>query len=118
MLTKGKALIVMGAQFGDEGKGKFVDVLSENADLVCRVQGGNNAGHTIYIGTQKIVTHLLPIGVLRDSCEVAIGSGVVIDPLVLFEEFQKVSSHGITLNPDRVHIDGRAHVIMPYHKLM
>lgn len=118
MLTKGKALIVMGAQFGDEGKGKFVDVLSENADLVARVQGGNNAGHTIYIGTQKIVTHLLPIGVLRDTCQVAIGSGVVIDPLVLFEEFEKVRSHGIDLSPERIHIDGRAHIILPYHKIM
>lgn len=117
MLEKGKAVVVLGAQFGDEGKGKFVDVLSEKADLVCRVQGGNNAGHTIYVGSEKIVTHLLPIGVVRENCEVAIGSGVVIDPFVLHDEFEKISAKGINLDPRRVHLDGRAHVILPYHRL-
>lgn len=100
---KGRALVVLGAQFGDEGKGKFVDVLSEKADLVCRVQGGNNAGHTIYVGAEKIVTHLLPIGVVRESCEVAIGAGVVIDPVVLQGECQMIMSKGIARPTARAH---------------
>lgn len=117
MLTAGRATIVMGVQFGDEGKGKIVDVLSESADLVCRVQGGNNAGHTIWIGKQKIVTHLLPSGILRPEKKVAIGAGVVLDPLVLLKEIKSLEDQGISISPDRLWIDARAHVIMPKHRL-
>ena len=116
MLTRGRATIVMGVQFGDEGKGKIIDVLSEHADLVCRVQGGNNAGHTIWIGKQKVVTHLLPSGILRPDKIVAIGPGVVLDPVVLQSEIAGLSSQGVSITPDRLWIDPRAHVIMPLHK--
>jgi adenylosuccinate synthase len=116
MLTQGRATIVMGVQFGDEGKGKIVDVLSESADLVCRVQGGNNAGHTIWIGSTKIVTHLLPSGILRPEKRVAIGAGVVLDPLMLLKEISSLEALGVSVTPDRLWIDPRAHIIMPLHK--
>lgn len=116
MLEHGSATLVLGVQFGDEGKGKLIDVLAENADLVCRVQGGNNAGHTIWIGNRKIVTHLLPSGILRENCEVAIGAGVVVDPFVLNDEISHIKSMGFDVSPERLHIDYRAHVILPYHK--
>jgi adenylosuccinate synthase len=116
MLEHGGATLVLGAQYGDEGKGKLVDVMSEQADLVCRVQGGNNAGHTIWVRGEKIVTHLLPSGLLRENCEVAIGAGVVIDPFVLAEEMSTVAAKGVDLRENRFFIDYRAHVILPYHK--
>lgn len=116
MLEHGQATLVLGAQFGDEGKGKLIDVLAENADLVCRVQGGNNAGHTIWIGNEKIVTHLLPSGILRENCEVGIGAGVVIDPLVLRDEIAHIKAKGFDVSAERLHVDFRAHVILPYHK--
>jgi adenylosuccinate synthase len=116
MLTQGRATIVMGVQFGDEGKGKIIDVLSERADLVCRVQGGNNAGHTIWIGEKKVVTHLLPSGILRPEKLVAIGAGVVLDPMVLLKEIDTLTAQGVPIGPDRLWIDHRAHVIMPLHK--
>jgi adenylosuccinate synthase len=106
----------MGVQFGDEGKGKIIDVMSEHADLVCRVQGGNNAGHTIWIDGQKIVTHLLPSGILRPDKVVAIGPGVVLDPLVLLKEISNLRQQGYAITPERLWIDRRAHVIMPRHK--
>jgi len=117
MLEHGAATLVLGMQYGDEGKGKLVDVLAEHADLVCRVQGGNNAGHTIWVRGEKVVTHLLPSGVLRENCEVAIGAGVVVDPFVLAEEMSAVASRGFDLRPERFFIDYRAHVILPYHKI-
>lgn len=117
-LEPGTATIAMGAQFGDEGKGKFVDYLAEHATLVCRVQGGNNAGHTICVGDKKFVTHLLPSGILHPSCQVALGAGVVIDPFVLMQEFKQLKDAGIELNSERIHIDPRAHVILPAHRAM
>ena len=116
MLEHGAATLILGAQYGDEGKGKLVDVLAEHADLVCRVQGGNNAGHTIWVKGEKIVTHLMPSGVLRENCEVAIGAGVVVDPFVLAEEMSGLSAKGFDLRPERFSVDYRAHVILPYHK--
>lgn len=116
-LEFGAATLVLGAQFGDEGKGKLVDLLAADADLVCRVQGGNNAGHTIWIDGEKIVTHLLPSGILRENCEVGIGAGVVVDPFVLAEELDAIEAKGVNLDPERFHLDFRAHVILPYHKL-
>lgn len=116
MLVPGKATCILGAQFGDEGKGKFVDLLAQDADLVCRVQGGNNAGHTIWVSGRKVVTHLLPSGVLHPQCEVAIGAGVVVDPLVLRDEILRLKEQGFDLAPERVHIDFRATAILPAHK--
>ena len=116
MLEHGAATLILGAQYGDEGKGKLVDVLAEHADLVCRVQGGNNAGHTIWVKGEKIVTHLLPSGVLRQNCEIAIGAGVVVDPFVLASEMTAIAAKGVDLRPGRFSIDYRAHVILPYHK--
>lgn len=116
MLTPGKATCILGAQFGDEGKGKFVDLVAQDAQLVCRVQGGNNAGHTIWVNGQKVVTHLLPSGILHPHCEVAIGAGVVVDPLVLRDEIIRLMQQGFDLAPERVHIDYRATAILPAHK--
>lgn len=118
MLEKGRATIVTGVQFGDEGKGKIVDVLSADADLVCRVQGGNNAGHTIWIGDRKVVTHLLPSGILRPEKKVAIGAGVVLDPVVLVQEIEKLRKEGVPIDGSRLWLDPRAHIIMPLHKLL
>ena len=115
-LKKGEATLVIGMQYGDEGKGKIVDVLAQNADLVCRVQGGNNAGHTIWVKGEKIATHLIPSGILQENCAVAIGAGVVIDPFVLFEEMEKMKLKGVDISPSRFFIDSRAPVILPYHK--
>ncbi|KAB8033194.1 adenylosuccinate synthase [Fluviispira multicolorata] len=115
-LQHGAATLVLGVQYGDEGKGKLVDVLAEQADLVCRVQGGNNAGHTIWVNGEKIVTQLLPSGILRDNCEIGIGAGVVVDPFVLRDELKKVKSQGYDITPERLHVDYRASVILPYHK--
>lgn len=116
LLTSGKATCILGSQFGDEGKGKFVDLLAQDADLVCRVQGGNNAGHTIWVSGRKVVTHLLPSGVLHPQCEVAIGAGVVVDPMVLRDEILRLKEQGFDLAPERVHIDFRATAILPAHK--
>lgn len=118
LLHSGKATLVMGAQFGDEGKGKLVDMLAEKADVVCRVQGGNNAGHTIVVGNKKFVTHLLPSGILHPHCHVVLGAGLVIDPFVLEHEFNNIESHGVSLSPDRITLDPRAHLILPAHKIM
>lgn len=115
-LKSGSATLVMGAQFGDEGKGKLVDVLALEADLVCRMQGGNNAGHTIWVGDQKVVTHLLPSGILRDHCQVAIGAGVVVDLGVLYQEMMQIQEKGFNIDPNRFSIDPRCHLILPYHK--
>jgi adenylosuccinate synthase len=115
-LQGGQASLVLGAQYGDEGKGKLVDELAEKAALVCRVQGGNNAGHTIWVKGEKLVTHLMPSGVLHPKCQIALGAGVVIDPLVLTSEMEMILSKGVPLTPQRFWIDARAHVILPYHK--
>jgi adenylosuccinate synthase len=116
-LKQAEATLILGAQYGDEGKGKLVDYLAQQADLVCRVQGGNNAGHTIWVKGEKLVTHLMPSGVLHPTCKIALGAGVVIDPLVLVTEMKMIQQKGIELSPKRFFIDARAHVILPYHKL-
>lgn len=117
-LKKGSATLVLGMQYGDEGKGKLVDVLAEQADLVCRVQGGNNAGHTIWVDGKKIITQLMPSGILQDNCQVGIGAGVVVDPFVLRDEIKKIKDLGYEVSPARLHVDYRASVILPYHKLL
>jgi adenylosuccinate synthase len=109
--------ILVGSQWGDEGKGKVVDILSDRFDIVARYQGGANAGHTIIIDDKKYVLHLIPSGILRDEVTCVIGGGVVIDPVALFEEISFLKSHGIDTD-GRLHISHNAHLIMPYHKLL
>lgn len=108
------ATVILGAQWGDEGKGKITDLLSENADVVVRYQGGNNAGHTIVVGDDKFALSLIPSGVLYPTVTPVIGNGCVIDPKVLLEEMDTLRRRGI--DPSRVLISGNAHLIMPYHR--
>ncbi|MBR9978528.1 MAG: adenylosuccinate synthase [Bacteroidetes bacterium] len=109
--------VVVGAQWGDEGKGKLVDILSRNVDVVARYQGGANAGHTIEIGDKKYVLHLIPSGIFHEHCVAVIGNGVVIDPVALMEEMRFLEEQGISLK-GRLKISHNAHLIMPYHRLL
>ena len=109
--------IIVGAQWGDEGKGKIVDLLSEQVDIVARYQGGANAGHTIVIDGEQYILHLVPSGILHKNTICVIGNGVVIDPLALLEEIEFLKSKGISVD-GRLWISHRAHLIMPYHKLL
>jgi adenylosuccinate synthase len=109
--------ILVGSQWGDEGKGKIVDILSEKFDIVARYQGGANAGHTVEIGDKKYVLHLIPSGILRENCTCVIGNGVVVDPTALLEEIDLLESYGINVER-RLLISHNAHLIMPYHKLL
>lgn len=110
-------LVIVGCQWGDEGKGKIVDVVSSEADLVARYQGGNNAGHTIVVGDEKTVLHLIPSGVLYPKVQCLIGNGVVVDPLVLREEVEMLESTGLDVR-SRLKISEGAHVILSYHRLL
>ena len=107
--------IVVGAQWGDEGKGKIIDLLSDKADIVARYQGGANAGHTIVIDGKKYILHLIPSGILHEDTICIIGNGVVIDPQALLDEIEFLESKGIEVK-GRLLISHRAHLIMPYHK--
>ncbi|MDZ7680763.1 MAG: adenylosuccinate synthase [Fodinibius sp.] len=109
--------VVVGAQWGDEGKGKIVDLLSEQADYVVRYQGGANAGHTLKFDDKKIVLHLIPSGIFNGDATCVIGNGVVIDPHALLEEIEEVEALGTNLQ-DRLKISSSAHVILPYHQLL
>ncbi|HOY44217.1 MAG TPA: adenylosuccinate synthase [bacterium] len=109
--------IILGAQWGDEGKGKIVDLLSAKADVVARYQGGPNAGHTVVIDEEEIVLHQIPSGILHPHTRCIIGNGVVIDPVILMEEVDFVKSKGFQVD-GRLFISHRAHLIMPYHKLL
>jgi adenylosuccinate synthase len=108
--------VVTGLQWGDEGKGKIVDFLTETADLVVRGQGGNNAGHTVIVGDNKYILHLIPSGILWGGKTCVIGNGVVLDPIGLVQEIRKIEGQGIVVSPDGLRISDRAHVVMPYHK--
>ncbi len=110
--------IIVGAQWGDEGKGKITDMLAANVDLVVRYQGGNNAGHTVVVGDQTFKLHLIPSGILYPGCCCVIGNGVVIDPEVLIAEFKALQEKGVTVNSDRLKISSSAHVILPFHKTL
>ena len=105
--------VVVGTQWGDEGKGKVVDVLSEHADTIVPFQGGNNAGHTVIVNGEKFILHLLPSGVLHQEAKCVIGPGVVVDPFVLLEEIRMLEERGLSC--DHIRISDRAHIIMPYH---
>jgi adenylosuccinate synthase len=112
-----RTLVVVGAQWGDEGKGKLVDVLAERADWVVRYQGGANAGHTVHIGDKKVVLHQIPSGIMHPGVRCAIGNGVVLDPEQLFGEIDGLVADGIDVS-GRLYVSERAHLVMPYHKLM
>jgi adenylosuccinate synthase len=109
--------VVVGAQWGDEGKGKIVDLMSENADVVARYQGGANAGHTVIADGEKFVLHLIPSGILHPNTVCVIGNGVVIDPAALLGEIDTLKEKGVDV-VGRLLISHRAHLIMPYHKLL
>src|ERR671916_2163378 len=109
-------IVIIGAQWGDEGKGKIVDLLAEHADLVIRFQGGNNAGHTIVRADEKWKFHLIPSGILHPGTVCAIGNGVVIDPKVLTDEIDGLRAKGVDLS--KLRISANAHLIMPYHLLL
>jgi adenylosuccinate synthase len=108
-------LIVLGAQWGDEGKGKIVDLFSDRFDAVARYQGGHNAGHTVFIGSQKFVLKLIPSGILRPGVTAVIGNGVVIDPAALLEEISGLEKAGIPVK-SQLRISNRAHIIFPFHR--
>lgn len=107
--------VVIGTQWGDEGKGKVVDLLSEHADYVVRFQGGNNAGHTMVVNGREIISHLIPSGIIQQK-KCFIGNGVVVDPFVLLDEIDYLISNQIDVSPEMLKISNRAHMIMPYHK--
>ena len=109
--------VLVGGQWGDEGKGKIVDILSENYDIVTRYQGGANAGHTVEIGNSKYILHLIPSGILREGVVCIIGNGVVIDPTALLDEIALLEKNNIKVD-GRLFISHNAHLIMPYHKLL
>jgi adenylosuccinate synthase len=107
--------ILVGSQWGDEGKGKIIDVLTEEADIVVRTQGGNNAGHTVFLGPKKYVLHLVPSGILRHNKVCVIGNGVVIDPVALVEEIQGLLKLGVKVNGN-LFVSETAHLVLPYHR--
>ena len=109
-------IVIVGAQWGDEGKGKIVDLLTRYAHIVVRFQGGNNAGHTVFIKDQKFVFHLMPSGVLYDDKTCVIGSGVVIDPAVLIEEMTELKKRGYLRDDSQLMVSEEAHLILPYHR--
>ena len=109
-------VVVIGTQWGDEGKGKIVDFLTEKADIVVRFQGGNNAGHTLQVRGKTLILHLIPSGILYEDKICMIGNGVVIDPKVLLEEMDNLENENIKVGPDRLIISEKANLVMPYHK--
>ena len=108
--------ILVGAQWGDEGKGKIIDVLTEQADVVVRTQGGNNAGHTVYLGPKKYVLHLIPSGILRKNKLCIIGNGVVVDPIGLVNEIVGLKKLNVKITPQNFVLSETAHIVLPYHR--
>jgi adenylosuccinate synthase len=111
-------IVVIGAQWGDEGKGKIVDLLAEKADCIVRFQGGNNAGHTLVVNGKKTVLHLIPSGVLHSGKVCLVGNGVVLDPEVFCRELDDLATSGVEVGPERLVISKRTHLILAYHKLL
>ena len=116
-MENNKNVAVVGAQWGDEGKGKIVDIISKDFDIVARYQGGHNAGHTIRIGKQKFILHLIPSGIFHPASQCVIGGGVVLDPLALIEELEVLEEAGISI-VGRMFVSNRSHLILPYHRVM
>jgi adenylosuccinate synthase len=110
-------MVIVGSQWGDEGKGKIVDVLAEEVDIVARYQGGANAGHTVHVGEEEFILHQIPSGILHPGRRCLLGNGVVLDPFQLFDEMDKLIARGIDAE-DRVGVSLRAHLLLPYHKLL
>lgn len=110
-------IVIIGTQWGDEGKGKIVDLLADRADIVVRFQGGNNAGHTMVVNGEQFISHLVPSGILQKK-RCYIGNGVVVDPKVLIDEMDYLASRGVDIGPEKLKISELAHLIMPYHKLI
>lgn len=108
-------IVLVGAQWGDEGKGKIIDVLTENSEVIVRTQGGNNAGHTVYVGSTKYVLHLVPSGILHGGKTCIIGNGVVVDPIGLVKEIEGLIAMNISV-AGQLFISQTAHVVMPWHK--
>ena len=118
-LDQGTITVIVGAQWGDEGKGKLVDCLAEQASWVARFQGGNNAGHTVVIGDRVLKFHLLPSGITRKECNLVLGDGMVVDPWVLDKELNDwTDSSGEEPLGDRLFISERAHLILPFHRYL
>ncbi len=116
-MKKGKTAVIVGAQWGDEGKGKIVDVLSENFSVVARYAGGHNAGHTVIINGKKFILQLIPCGILRPGCRSVIGNGVVLDPVALLKEVAALRETGVKVDGS-LFVSNRAHVILPYHRMI
>jgi adenylosuccinate synthase len=113
-----KTIVVIGAQWGDEGKGKIVDLLAERFDIVVRYQGGHNAGHSVQVGDRSFVLHLLPSGIVHSGKKCVLGNGMVIDPKAFFEEADRLAAQGLEVSPERVRVSSRAHLILPYHRAL
>src|SRR5213080_3694963 len=111
-------IVIIGAQWGDEGKGKVVDLLADRFDVVSRYQGGHNAGHSVYVGEKAFVLRLLPSGIIHPDKTCVLGNGMVIDPKAFFEEVDQINEKGISVTPERLKVSSRAHLIMPYHRAL
>ena len=116
-MNQRKSAVILGAQWGDEGKGKIVDVLSEKFSVVARYAGGHNAGHTVIIKGKKFVLQLIPCGVLRPECKGVIGNGVVLDPMAFLNEVKKLKDAGLPVD-GQLFVSNRAQVILPYHRMI
>ena len=113
-----KVIVVIGAQWGDEGKGKIVDLLAERFDVVARYQGGHNAGHSVKVGDKSYALHLIPSGIIHPGKTCVLGNGMVIDPIAFFNEADRLTAQGLQVTPDRVKVSTRAHLILPYHRAL
>jgi adenylosuccinate synthase len=113
-----KVVVVVGAQWGDEGKGKVVDLLAERFDVVARYQGGHNAGHSVKVGEKNYALHLIPSGIVHPDKTCVLGNGMVIDPIAFFAEADRLSEQGLQVTPERVKVSSRAHLILPYHRAL
>ncbi len=111
-------IVIIGAQWGDEGKGKVVDLLADRFDIVSRYQGGHNAGHSVYVGDRAFVLRLLPSGIIHPDKICVLGNGMVIDPKAFFEEVDQIQEKGVSVTPERLKVSSRAHLIMPYHRAL
>jgi adenylosuccinate synthase len=111
-------IVIIGAQWGDEGKGKVVDLLADRFDIVARYQGGHNAGHSVYVGDKAFVLRLLPSGIIHEDKTCVLGNGMVIDPKAFFEEVDQMAAQGISITPERLKVSSRAHLILPYHRVL
>ena len=109
---------VIGSQWGDEGKGKLIDILSQDTDVTVRYQGGNNAGHTVTVGDKEYIFHLLPSAILHKGKDCVIGNGVVIDPKALIQEITDLKKRGLKVTEKRLKISGLCHMVMPYHRIL